>query len=418
MSTPPGAPPRSSVVRGLLPNLVWEAVLLAGLVGVAVTARAVEPQMFQRGVLWTQIGTLGLLAVGFALSLRTATPNLAVGALSMSGALWFADMINSDMSLYPAMAVAVLLCALIGLALGVIAGLTSVPAWALTLGAAAILQGSLLAVYERQVVPLRDREVILRSTDFPIWAVVVVLLSVGGGILFAVPAVRRLLTANRTDGGDPTRFSGRRLVGALVGLTGSSALAGLAGVLLTRYAAAAVPTTDALTLTAVLGIALLGGVSVYGRRAGIAGTLLALALFVVVRHWLLLSGSETTALMILAGLTVVVGLLASWLIDLIGRALSPAGAGGDPAGPGPGSGPGPGPGYPAGPAPTDAGYGTPGHPGSPVSPPYGAAGAAPGALGHPGAAAGAPVSAPYGGPGAAPGHPGAGSSPGDAPSRP
>ena len=56
-------------------------------------------------------------------------------------------------------------------------------------------------------------------------------------------------------------------LGAVVGLTGSSLLAGLGGVALTAYDGAANPTADGVGLTVTaLAAVLIGGVSVFGRR--------------------------------------------------------------------------------------------------------------------------------------------------------
>jgi ribose/xylose/arabinose/galactoside ABC-type transport system permease subunit len=61
----------------------------------------------------------------------------------------------------------------------------------------------------------------------------------------------------------------------VAGLTGSSLLAGLGGVALVTYLNVGDPSAGGINLTIIaLAAVLLGGVSVFGRRAGVIGTVL------------------------------------------------------------------------------------------------------------------------------------------------
>jgi ribose/xylose/arabinose/galactoside ABC-type transport system permease subunit len=193
-----------------------------------------------------------------------------------------------------------------------------VPAWAVSLGAAALLQAAILAIYGTQLMTLRTPDAQLSSGDFAVGTVLFVLLSLGGAVIFAVPAVRDALCANRAADAAP-RFAVRRLSGALVGFAGSSALAGLAGVLLARRLMAAIPPIGSELLPMALGAALLGGVSIFGRRGGIAGVVLAVGVLSLIRHWMALAGADAWTQTLLAGVAIAVGLIVSRLIELAAR---------------------------------------------------------------------------------------------------
>lgn len=277
---PPGPPPGRS--RGILVHVGWEAVLLV-LVLLTAAIVAATGTLFRGGSPWFNLAAAGLLASAFALSLRTATPNLAVGAIAVLAGATYAKLVQNDVTGILAGVVAVLVALLLGAALGLVAGLTSVPGWAVSLGGLGLAQGVAFGLLDGLTVPTGANP---GGTGRAIlWTLVFVAVSVGGGVLWQLPGVRAALGANRVPD-DPVRFRSAKLTGALAGLGGSSALAGLSGVTLVTWVGAASPATgDNLLLAA--GAALLGGVSAFGGRGGIAGTALATALLVFANHGLI-----------------------------------------------------------------------------------------------------------------------------------
>jgi ribose/xylose/arabinose/galactoside ABC-type transport system permease subunit len=306
------APVRRRIVvvpRPLYPNLAWEAVLLVVLIVVAVAARAAQPRVFDGSVVWAQWASVGLLGTAVALSLRMATPNLAVSAFAAAGATWFVERVNDGTSVAVAGIVTVLLCLLLGLVLGAFVGLTGVPAWAASLGGYALLQALLLAQHGTIALPTGG----LTSGDVTAWFLLFVMVSVIGAVALAVPTVGvrfALPGAGSAAGG---------LTGALVGLGGSSAIAGLAGVLIARSAASAQPVAAVDLLLIALGVALLGGVSAYGLRGGVFGVVLASGIVAVIIVWNALAARPAWWLYVLAGVTILVGLLAGWGMTRFGR---------------------------------------------------------------------------------------------------
>ncbi|MGH3679300.1 MAG: ABC transporter permease subunit [Natronosporangium sp.] len=278
---PPPVRPRGSVPV-LVPHLVWEAVLLVLVVGFSVIAAARTP-VFQGGGLWWLVATVGLLATGLALSLRTGTPNLAVGGVALlSSALYLVLVADAGMPWPVAAMVALAGSVAVGIGLGLVVGLTSAPAWAVSLGGLALLQGAVLTLFQRGAVIGGD-QVPVRSEAA--WFGLFVLISLAGGGLWAVPQVRRLLGADRS-GTEPVRFRAARLIPAVVGLGVSSGLAGLSGLASVVRLGAVVTPAVLLDLTLLaLAAVLVGGVSVFGGRGGVAGTVLGVMLLTVVVEW-------------------------------------------------------------------------------------------------------------------------------------
>jgi ribose/xylose/arabinose/galactoside ABC-type transport system permease subunit len=343
-------------------HLVWEGFLLlvaASLVGVALSsthrvhfANVIDP-----------VGYLGFIAAGLALSLRTGTPNLAVGAIATATGVLGAHLVTADgWSLWAGMTVAVVIATIVGLVTGLIVAGFSVPAWAATLGVAIIVQGWAFAFTHDQVAVLKTHGS-YSYPDVP-YLVIFVLVSVGGGVLWLVPAVRTTLSATR-NAGEPGRWGGLRPgIGALAGLTGSSLLAGVGGVSMVVFLLAADPSTGGTYLTIfALAAVLIGGVSAFGRRAGIAGTVLGTVIveaivFLTEVHGLAFYWPE-----VIAGVLILFGLGVTRGVESITDALNQLGSpGAGPAGgyavpgpvPGPGGPvppPGPGPVPPPGPGP-------------------------------------------------------------------
>ncbi|MET7419825.1 hypothetical protein [Dactylosporangium sp. NPDC005555] len=309
-------------MRELAPHLVWEAVLLLAAGAVVAGLYNANSAVFTRGQVWAGVAILGFAACGLALSLRTATPNLAIGSIGVLSGWVFADRVNDGASVTVGSVVAVLAAAGVGLLLALLTGLTSLPAWAVTLASAFVISAALLKATEGQLVPVPRAA---RAVEgFGLWAVAFAVVSIAGAVLFALPAVRRLLSANRPVDGDadPSRWRPAKFVGALVGIVGSSVLAGVAGVLTARYTSAAAYAESGQLPYAIAAV-LLGGVSVFGRRAGVFGVVLAVVIVDGVRRWLALENVDAATTMLTVGVIGLVGLLAVWLLELVGRRVAP-----------------------------------------------------------------------------------------------
>ncbi|WP_144127273.1 hypothetical protein [Catellatospora sichuanensis] len=313
--TGPDLPPRRPRrAAALFSHLGWEAVLF---VLVAIAALVVGAQSdgdaFGRG-LWMSLATVGLLASGFALSLRTGNPNLAVGALSALAGVVYAKLVEADWPGVLAGLTAVAIVALFCLVLGVVTGLTSAPAWAVSLGGLAVAQGVALGLADSRGVILRDGPDSAWAAWA--WAGVFVLGSISGGIAFLIKRGRRAVTVPRVDGEVP-RFEVKRLLGAVAGFAGSGMLAAVSGIALVGHLGGAFPGTGDRMLLAVAAV-LLGGVSVFTYRGGVAGTVLATALLVLTDFALRLADAPSwLAFTLPAGVAILLGVAVGWVLDKI-----------------------------------------------------------------------------------------------------
>jgi ribose/xylose/arabinose/galactoside ABC-type transport system permease subunit len=303
-------------------HYIWEgalAVLLLGLVAVAFVrfpeARSVD---FFSGLLTAAVVPT-VLAMAFSLSLRGAVPNLAVVPLCALGAATYAATVGpqgTGTGVLRALGVT----ALAGLLVGALVVGLRIPAWAASGAVGLLVAGFAIAIAPAtfQVVAAPA----LWGTGSALFAAVAAV-SIAAGLLCLVPAVRRTLGAYRGQATAPTR-SVLACVVAVCVLVLSSAVAGAAGLLLvftTRTASGGLAPELWLALAAVVA----GGASVYGRRVGVAGTVLGVLLLITVyRLWLLWHGVAlgvvgVPGVLAVAGIAATVGLLATPLVEWAGR---------------------------------------------------------------------------------------------------
>jgi ribose/xylose/arabinose/galactoside ABC-type transport system permease subunit len=260
----------------LAPHLIWEGIL-AGLVVIASVLGALVPSasVFAHGSLFLRFGLLLPVAVGLALSLRTGTPNLAVGGIAAMSGVLYAELMVQGAPAVVAGLVAVLIALVFGAVLAFVTALTRAPGWAVSLAGLAVAESVALGVANNGNILLRGGG--LGTGVLDTLAVVFALVSVAGGALWLMPAVRAAFAP-----GQAGRVS---LLGALLGFVGSSGLAALAGVFQAGYLHAASATDATAILLTAVGAVLLGGVSASGRGGGIAGTVLGAFLLTVIYFW-------------------------------------------------------------------------------------------------------------------------------------
>ncbi|MFD6665799.1 hypothetical protein ACGF5H_23965 [Micromonospora chalcea] len=328
----PAGPVTSRSGGSFRPHLIWEAVLLALTVVAAVVWSSQDGSRLSPLVF--NIASAGLLATAFALSLRTATPNLAVVAVAALAGLTYAEVLDGGSPVLVAAVAAIAAAAFFGLGMGLIAGLLQAPGWAVSLGGLALTQGILLATTGSGGPRRLASEGWIRSDGAGAgWLVLFLLLSIGGAVVWSIPAVRRALSGNRVVAGEPPSPFGARLLGAVIGLGGSSLIAGAAGVLLAGRIGAAIPSADIGQLTLVAGAVLLGGVSVAGGRGGFAGTVLGVTLLCLVQMIILVADGPRWLPTVVFALAVLVGLGVSRALEALQPALPASVPGTGPAEP-------------------------------------------------------------------------------------
>ncbi|GHJ43656.1 hypothetical protein Cs7R123_09980 [Catellatospora sp. TT07R-123] len=312
---PPVAPVRSPGRRALLAHGVWEALLAVAALGVTAYVAIGYPSSLALTNLLAIAGTAGLAASAMSLSLRTGTPNLSLGALVVVASTITAQAMTDDTPIVVAALLGVAAATVIGLVSGLVVALLSVPSWAATLGVGAAADAIVLATTEGQMVPATAFDL----REGWVWFVLFVLVTLVGGALWLIPGVRSRLSADR----GPARITGGWAgfgpgLGAVVGLTGSGLLAGIVGVAMTARLNSSFPVGSGATLTlGALGVALLGGVSLFGRRGGVTGTLFAALLVTGVGQILLLEGAAFWLQLLLYAVAVLLGAAVTRAIESI-----------------------------------------------------------------------------------------------------
>lgn len=249
--------------KSLIAHFAWEVLLLI-LATIAVVLALVQTDFRLAVGFWMNLASLGLLASGFAASMRLSGGNIAVGALAALAGITFARLVHSGWAVPVAGLAVAALTALIGIILGVIAGLTKAPGWVVSLIPFALLPPILSDRTRPIIIPVADLE---RATSFDafVWLAVFVIVSLAGGCLLLVPGLRNFMGTHK-------------FLAALAGFTLSSVLAGLSGIVWTMGLSAAPTSADTGRVLLAIGAVLLGGVSVFGGRGGVAGTVLGVAL--------------------------------------------------------------------------------------------------------------------------------------------
>jgi ribose/xylose/arabinose/galactoside ABC-type transport system permease subunit len=305
-------------------HFLWEVLLLLATAGVALLLyRGHRSAVTGAGLrdLMVTAATLGFLVLGMGLSLRAAVPNLAVGPIAYGSALFFAA--HADRGLVTTAVVTGLLAIAVGAVIAVAVVGFHVPAWAASLGAAL----GLIVWIEQRTGPLKmTGGGYAPGRHAAFWLGGFAALAVLGGLMGISKPMRRAVGRFRPVA-DPARRRGAA-AGALAALAivGSSALASVAGVLMASRAGTVTPPNNALTLTGLaLGTALVAGTSAYGRRGGVFGTVLAVALVTAVMEYLDVTNRRVAPLAV-AAVAIGAGLVVTRLVEAFGRPRSAADA--------------------------------------------------------------------------------------------
>ncbi|GIF65120.1 hypothetical protein Ais01nite_31550 [Asanoa ishikariensis] len=301
-------------------HIIWEFVLLLG-VGAVGYLLLREDSGALRGNALEQLlvagAALGLIAMGAGLTLRAGAVNLALGPVAVAAALHFAE--NGDRGIVPTIAQATVGALVLGVAVAVVVVVFHVPGWAASLAAAL---GTLVFI-QRRSAPV-DVQGGFDPSDHALYLFVgVAIVAVLGGLLGTVKSVRRAIGRFRPVA-DPARRRGpvaAMLTAGAIAL--SMPLAAGAGVLIASSSDGPVAPASGLEWTGLaVGAALLGGTSAYGRRGGIFGTVLAVALLIVGQRYLVERGWEEVTPAALGAGAVVAGLMVTRLVETFGRPKS------------------------------------------------------------------------------------------------
>lgn len=298
-------------------HFAWEAILLIG-VGVVGFLLYSQHKAAVTGDALTQLvaftAALGLLAFGAAASLRVAAPNLAVGPVAVAASLYFAK--NGDDGFMSAGPKVVGLAALVGVVIAIVVVAFHVPGWAGSLAGAL----AVIVWIQKQPGPVSVAGQ-FDPTDrawyyFGGFAAV----SIVGGMLCTIRPVRRGIGRFRSVGDPASRRGGFAGFVTAAAIVGSTAVAALAGVLFAGLSTSVRPDLGMDWTGLAIGAALVGGISAYGRRGGVFGTVLGtIVLALIIR--LGEAADWRVSPYAIAAATLAAGLVVTRLVETFGRPL-------------------------------------------------------------------------------------------------
>lgn len=289
-------------------HFVWEPILLLAVIVLLVIALA-NGQRFS--VWFLSAAFTGIVAFAFSLSVRAAVPNLAV-----AGAAALAATITAQLGGVVGVLVSLVVMVVVGALLAVFAVLLPAPPWAGTLiGGLALSAIAFVVLGNQGVVPLRTGPGVGQLVAGVLFGLAA-LLSIGTGVACMFWPVRRFLGRYRLVSGD----RGRDLptlgvaAGAIVLSTVAAGVGGIAG----AYYLNAASQPNTFNLLYVLAPVLIGGASLRGRRAGVAGTFLGVLLVNGIAIALAFAGLSSAISYAVVAVVAVVGLIVSALADTLG----------------------------------------------------------------------------------------------------
>jgi ribose/xylose/arabinose/galactoside ABC-type transport system permease subunit len=317
---------RRPVARDRLwPHVVWEIVLAAGVAAAVFAVRQEDPGALSGAGLDDLLVLVAagiLLGSAFALSLRAAVPNLAVGTAAVTAGVLTAWLqAEHGYQLRIAALIAVGGAVALGLVTALVAVGFRLPAWAVGLGAAFGLWAAVQWLSAGRRLAL-DGVPDLRDWAWPL-VIGAAVLSVLGGVLGLLPRARLTLGQYRPTGDAAAARGSRAALTATGALVGSMLLAAGAGLVIAMRVRAAVPDDGFTLLGTAAAAAFLGGTSVYGRRGGVFGTVLAAGFLQLAALWLKLVDAQPWTRPALLGGAIVLGLLVGRVVEAAGSVEPP-----------------------------------------------------------------------------------------------
>jgi ribose/xylose/arabinose/galactoside ABC-type transport system permease subunit len=306
-------------------HVLWEILLAAAVVAAVLAVRHEDAGALSGTGLRDLLVLVAagiLLGSAFALSLRAAVPNLAVGGVAVvAGVLtaWLRAQHGYELRL--AVLITLGAAVAVGLALAIVVVGFRLPAWAVGLGAALGLYAAALSLSAGRSMLLEGGPD-LRSWAWPL-AIGAAVISIVGGAIGLLPRARATIGRYRPLGDPAAGRGGGAAMTAAGALVGSTLLAAAAGLLIALRLRAVVP-DDGLTLLAeAAAAAFLGGTSAYGRRGGMFGTVLAATFLQLAAVWLGLVQAQPWTRPALFGGAIILGLLVGRVVEAAGTVTPP-----------------------------------------------------------------------------------------------
>jgi ribose transport system permease protein len=269
-----------------------------------------------------QIAVIAIMAIGMTMVIIAGGIDLSVGSLLALSAVLAALLIRETAGAYEASALgmilccvaAILICAVFGLATGLLVTTFRVPAFIVTLGVMLLARGIAGKLAKGQsVFELPDSFTWLgRESSLGFLPNAVVLMLVLYGVAHFVMAQTVLGRYIYAAGGnsEAARLSGVPVRRVIVGVyVVSAALAGLGGVIIASQLKSGAPTYGNMYELYVIAAVVVGGTSLSGGEGKILGTLVGAFLIAVIQNGMNLLGLESFDQLIVLGIVIVLAVL-------------------------------------------------------------------------------------------------------------
>ena len=325
--------------------LALVVVLIVSAILVATVGRNLLSPGSIRDIL-TGMSVLGLVAIGQTLVILGASLDLSVPyVVSLSSLVAATTMNGSSAMIVPAVLLTLGVCALIGLANGLIVTVLRVHGFVATLGVGLILKGYLDTTYQGTAGTVPREFQLFGATGIgpvPISTITMLVLAALVALLLSRTRFGHHLFAVGGNS-EVARLSGVRTRLPLIGAhIGSSVFAGIAGLLLASRLGVGSPTVgpqggyDLLSIAAVV----LGGTLLMGGRGSIWGTIGGVAIFAVLDNVMSVLQVNPFLKDVVRGLVIIVAVavyarrrIITKHIRFPGGRGSPTGSGAAPSGP-------------------------------------------------------------------------------------
>ncbi|GAA2630959.1 hypothetical protein GCM10010399_73730 [Dactylosporangium fulvum] len=302
-------------------HALWEMVLLLAAAALLYLLRDAQPAALRGDEfesLMLSVAELGLVAVAMGLTLRAGAANLAIGPIAYAASLFFAG--NSDRGLAMTAGITALVALGVGVVVAVLVVGFHVPGWAVSLGVALALMAWIADQNGAKVVTGA-----YDPHDHALWwLLAVAVIAVAGSLIGLARPVRRAVGRFRPVSDPARRRGGGAATITGLAIAGSALLAAVAGVLTALDTREIVTSQSGMSAAGLattglaLGAVLVGGTSAYGRRGGIFGTILAVAVITLLLRY---SAAEewNVAPLAVAGGAIAIGLVVTRLVETFGR---------------------------------------------------------------------------------------------------
>lgn len=292
----------------------WE-ITLSALVVVALVVASVTSPYFATGQNFSISATgalgLGLMVVPMAWLMIAGEIDLSVASTFGLSATVFGLAVSGGLGTWPAIGVGVVTGAVSGLVNGLLVVDVGLPSLIVTIGTLGLYRGlSYVLLENRGISDLPPglttfAQENLPGTLVPYGFVAFVVIAAAAAVLLHRGTLGRTVFA---IGSNPqvARFSGLRVGAVKRGLfTFSGVVAGVAGIVYAGYISTVRANNGTGLELIVVGIVLIGGISMYGGKGSIVGVLLSLLLVTTLTSWMTLGDAETAVQYMVTGLLMV-----------------------------------------------------------------------------------------------------------------